>query len=620
MRSRWGLGPVFLYEWLTACRRWQMYALRALFVGLLFAAIVVVWFQHAELSGATQLDRKAHAAAGEALFYAFFGTLLSATLLLAPGATVGAVCLDKARGTLLHLLVTDLSSREIVLGKLAVRMIPLFGLVLASVPVLSLCLWLGGIDPEAMLIAYAVTVGVAVLGSGLAFLLSVWGRKTHEVLLATYLFEVLLLLAYPIAIGLDATMKRSLLTPYASWSNPYRLAFSPYLFRGATDLTELTQFLGFCLGFGAVCALLAVVTIRRVTVRQASQPQRRRRRLLPWLRRPRWLTPRLDWNPVYWREWHLQRPSRWVRLVWTVYIVMAVVGTAVVLNEAVESANRSRKNELGAIIAAFQVCIGLLLASVAAVTSLSEERVRGSFDVLLATPLKTRSIVWGKWRGAFRIVPWLALLPAIDIAAVATPENANLTVPIAAGMPGRMVVPVEHPELIYLCVPLMVGLVLSYGAAITSFGLLCATWIRRPGRAIAVSVIAYALVAVGWVALLAAVSNRESEVVDLLVASPLYGPAMLTAESSMTYLRTAAGLPRCFAAVAAWVAAYAGVAGLLYLLVLATFNRCLGRMAERRFFAPRRGPRKSPPALPRRPKHVLPPLVIEVPAQDEQQV
>src|SRR5438045_1648612 len=163
MPARWGLGPVFAVECLTATRRWQTYALRAGFAGLLFAALVIVWANKGEsLTGrAAALDRTTHARVGEAIFYAFFGTLLSATLLVAPGATAGAVCLDKARGTLLHLLVTDLSSAEIVLGKLAARLLPLIALLLASAPVLSLCLWLGGIDPDATLVAYAVAAGLA---------------------------------------------------------------------------------------------------------------------------------------------------------------------------------------------------------------------------------------------------------------------------------------------------------------------------------------------------------------------------------------------------------------------------------------------------------------------------
>ena len=43
MAFRRGLGPVFVYEWLTAARRWQMYAGRTAFVGLLLVGLVFVW-------------------------------------------------------------------------------------------------------------------------------------------------------------------------------------------------------------------------------------------------------------------------------------------------------------------------------------------------------------------------------------------------------------------------------------------------------------------------------------------------------------------------------------------------------------------------------------------------
>jgi ABC-type transport system involved in multi-copper enzyme maturation permease subunit len=190
----------------------------------------------------------------------------------------------------------------------------------------------------------------------------------------------------------------------------------------------------------------------------------------------------LDRNPVVWREWHRQRPSRWVRLVWAVYVVTAVAATAVV------AINRRDSREGAAFVSALQVSVGLLLASVAAVTCLSEERAHGCLDVLLATPLPTRSIVWGKWRGAFRLVPWLAVLPVINVALVAKPGNVPPWTP-----PGTPQPSLDHPNLIYLCVPLMAALVLAYGAAVTSFGLVCATWIRRQGRAIATSVVVYAL-------------------------------------------------------------------------------------------------------------------------------
>ena len=57
--------------------------------------------------------------------------------------------------------------------------------------------------------------------------------------------------------------------------------------------------------------------------------------------------------------------------------------------------------------------MGLLLLSVSAATSLAEERARGSLDVLLATPLSTRSILDGKWWGAFRQVRHILVWPAV---------------------------------------------------------------------------------------------------------------------------------------------------------------------------------------------------------------
>ena len=65
--------------------------------------------------------------------------------------------------------------------------------------------------------------------------------------------------------------------------------------------------------------------------------------------------------------------------------------------------------EMIAIMSMFQVSLGLLLLSVSAATSLAEERVRGSLDVLLCTPLSTRSILVGKWWGSFlqsRCMSW----------------------------------------------------------------------------------------------------------------------------------------------------------------------------------------------------------------------
>lgn len=42
---RLGPGPVFAYEWLTRTRRWQLYAVRTGFLGLILAGLMVVWHE-----------------------------------------------------------------------------------------------------------------------------------------------------------------------------------------------------------------------------------------------------------------------------------------------------------------------------------------------------------------------------------------------------------------------------------------------------------------------------------------------------------------------------------------------------------------------------------------------
>src|SRR5262245_37248252 len=122
---RWGLGPVFAWEWSRASRRWQTYALRCVVIALLLAALAGAWFALSDPSRELMLSNPA--SVGSVFFSVLVRTQLTLILLAAPAATAGAVCDDKSRGVLLHLLATDLSAAEIVLGKLAARMIPVLG-------------------------------------------------------------------------------------------------------------------------------------------------------------------------------------------------------------------------------------------------------------------------------------------------------------------------------------------------------------------------------------------------------------------------------------------------------------------------------------------------------------
>jgi ABC-type transport system involved in multi-copper enzyme maturation permease subunit len=460
-------GPVFGFEWVIGSRRWQGYAVRSLFVAALLAAVVVTWANRRVAPNVTTLRDLARV--GEMFYMAVIGTELTLVLLAAPAATAGAICLDRARGSLTHLLVTDLTDSEIVLGKLAARLVPVLGLVCCTLPLMALLTLLGGVDPEALIGSLLVTLGVAALGCTLALAFSLWAGKTHEALLGTYAVWGLWLLGAPMVRQFNGATGAGLPVPPRT-ADPFALAFAPYWWPGTVGWADYLLFFGVTCGLSAGLSALAVVRLRPVCTREVVRKVRARAKVarggwVPGLayRLGRALRralpgPSLDGNPVLWREWHRNRPSRWARVVGLVFVTLAAGFSLIALVDG-------NSGWLQAWVNGLQVSAGLLLLSVTAATSLAEERVRGSLDVLLATPLSTREIVLGKWLGTYRAVPPLAVLPVLVVLGGGDRD--------AQQRPGAA---------------LMFLFVLCSGAAVTGLGLAMATWCARLGRAVGLTV------------------------------------------------------------------------------------------------------------------------------------
>ena len=129
---RLGSGPIFVFECITSARRWQLYVTRVLFVSGLLAAMVVIWY--AQVEDRMPTTARALAEVGERYFYALIGTQFALVLMAAPVFTAGAICLDRAQEALAHVLLTDLTATEIVLGKLGAGLMPVVGLVACTCP------------------------------------------------------------------------------------------------------------------------------------------------------------------------------------------------------------------------------------------------------------------------------------------------------------------------------------------------------------------------------------------------------------------------------------------------------------------------------------------------------
>jgi ABC-type transport system involved in multi-copper enzyme maturation permease subunit len=580
---RWGLGPVFLYECLANSRRWQTYGLRSAGVALLLAAIATIAMSHPVID--PRYAWRQYAALGESYFYAIIGVELTLVLLAAPAATAGAICVDRARGTLAHMLATELSDGEIVLGKLAARLLPVLGLVACSWPVLAISSLLGGIDPIALALAFAIILAVALLGCAMALALSVWARKPHEVVMVVYTSWMIALLLWPVwwvlSVGVGIVGRPPAWTLLA---DPYYLAFAPYSAPGRLQLWDYLTFFAAALGASAVLSGLAVWRMRPVARRGTDEHRKepglgllgRLTRRLPG--------PSLDGNPVLWREWHRARPSRWL-MVLVVLIggsttVAWLVGAVMVWETRLTPGTPNPGVIIGVGGFLLQLGFGLLVLSAAAPMAMSEERQRGSLDLLAATTLSTPTIVLGKWLATLRPAALLAIGPGLLGFIMATADSTARILP--PGIHPRYAATVSRGALLYAA-GLLVATVLVHGALIASIGLALAVWIARQGRAIALSVGIVVTLGAGWP--------------FLCVAGPGgglmgWGPANLSPVVAVSNLvevvttRLGYEAPDILWSVTFWDLECLVLAlGLLWLTVR-TFDGCLGRIPER----PRRVP------------------------------
>jgi hypothetical protein len=185
--------------------------------------------------------------------------------------------------------------------------------------------------------------------------------------------------------------------------------------RGLAGRGDYLAFLGVTAALAAATTAQALLRFRPVCPRERSRitahrPAGKARRI-PTLasrfaRASRTLAPSPDDSPVFWYEWHRSRVLRRTRA----FVVLNVARAATFSVVAVASGS-----VFAVLVNATQVLICLPFQGVTAATALTEDRVSDSLDVPMTTPLSTRQLVPGKWRGPFRRVPALAVLPALVV-------------------------------------------------------------------------------------------------------------------------------------------------------------------------------------------------------------
>ncbi len=176
-------NPVLQHELLANLRMPRAFLLLAAYVGLLGVVVMLAWPQ------AQKVDLAQPEEAKRLVNLFFLGQYMLASL-MAPSFAAGAITGEKERLSFEMLLASPLRPGAIVLGKLLAALTHLGILMLCSLPIVMLCLPLGGVSAYEVFAAYfAMISSVALFG-----VISLWASSMFQRTSASLVVSYLLIL------------------------------------------------------------------------------------------------------------------------------------------------------------------------------------------------------------------------------------------------------------------------------------------------------------------------------------------------------------------------------------------------------------------------------------------
>lgn len=348
-------------------------------------------------------------------------------LALVPALTAGSLGQEKERGTLFALFGTELTSPQILMGKLLGRLILIVPLVLTTLPVLLFLTGLTGRGLTPLLLALVQEAILAFAVGAASILFGIWMRSAADAVLASYFF---LGLGYFLVHGALAAQ------PEAFWLDPLE-----NLRRLLSDGFDW-EFLGHLAAWGCLALLCLRLGWGRLRCVCVEQRDRRPPRRL-WAFRPA-----VGNNPIRWRECHviglaplpiLRIVPRWLALI-AVFVFSAVVAVLLADNVAPGVAPALARVDVAAAVASVSsrgrdveryavpmmglcfILLNNLLVGVRCGTSVAEEKRRNTWDDLLLTAQSFREITRGKMWGVLQAtIPYIVAyaVPVFILAAAA---------------------------------------------------------------------------------------------------------------------------------------------------------------------------------------------------------
>jgi ABC-type transport system involved in multi-copper enzyme maturation permease subunit len=410
---RWRVfGPILPYDLLTSCRRGRWYLLRIVLTGLMF----FVFWQASERYDTSLQWRgsregaKADFAQG---FYNSFATIhITAALLLATAFLGGAIADERRRRILEFMFATDLTSREIILGKFTSRMIMIGALLAGSLPILACTMLFGGVSVDWIVQLAVATVTTLICFGGLSVLVSTTIARPRDAVVRAMALTALLVGVPPI-ISVIAMINRNpfwnavaAAVEYPGLLNPYSVLYhqmtapagAPELAWGRTfDVAVAQTIVGF------LALFVAILTVRRTIVNPPSESPTKKTKSP---RRRFWRPELGDWSPILWREAFgepaMKSRGRFGRVIGVLIFVLlnfSILSTWLYTSSESFFGAPTILYSMGP-IACLVAILYLVMVGTRAAGSVTSEREADTWTTLIAGPIESDAVVSGKVNGA----------------------------------------------------------------------------------------------------------------------------------------------------------------------------------------------------------------------------
>jgi ABC-type transport system involved in multi-copper enzyme maturation permease subunit len=422
---------------------------------------------------------------------------------LAPVFTAGAITQEKDAQTFNILLTTPLTNAQIVFGSLMSRLFFVLVLLLAGLPIFCVTMLYGGVTVQAIFLSFGIAGCTAVVTGSLAIAVSMWKVGTRRTIFSFYMaIAVYLMLVFALGMWRGTSIPEAPATNAQPFGMSRLTPFHPFLalmaatntmnVPTAADLGNYNPFWRWALSkpysaymVGTLVLSLVLVSVSTLAVRRGAREGESTRlgRLLERLRLTRGGSgerrrrPRNVWkNPVAWREAVTRASAGSQSLMRYGFVIGGLVAAIVLWISYVSStggltAAQARDWLTGIVLIEFVTM--LLLATNTAATAITREREANTMELLLASPLTSQYILFGKLRGLVSFTVPLIIVPCVSVAIFVVYD-------LLAGTKR----PVVYPEVALLLPALM----LAYSAFACMLGLHTSLKSRRTVQAVVTSV------------------------------------------------------------------------------------------------------------------------------------